>query len=94
MSIVLPDGGVNPPNPSADYTRVLGCQFVAMRYQYVDNFLLSDINFFDTNGYAFVQKQENMRYIPVTIDPPIPQNPDLSYEEKTTDAPLGVTITY
>jgi hypothetical protein len=94
MSIVLPDGGVNPPNPSADYTRMLGCQVVAMRYQYVDNFLLSDINFFDTNGYAFVRKQENMRYIPVTIDPPIPQNPELSYEEKTADAPLGVTITY
>lgn len=56
MTIVLPDGGVNPPNPSADYARELGCQFVAMRYQYVDNFLLSDTNFFDDNGYAFVQK--------------------------------------
>jgi hypothetical protein len=58
MSIVLPDGGVNPPNPSGDYARELGCQFVAMRYQYVDNFLLSDINFFDEAGYAFVRKPE------------------------------------
>lgn len=93
MSMVLPDAGVNPPNPSPDYARELGCQFVAMRYQYVDNFLLSDINFFDDNGYAFVKKLENMRYEPVTIDPPIPQNPDLSYAPRTSDAPLGVTIT-
>ena len=94
MTIVLPDGGVNPPNPSADYSRELGCQFVAMRYQYLDNFLLSDINFFDTNGYAFVLKPEQMRFVPVTIQPPNPQNPDLSYESKTAEAPLGVTITY
>ena len=94
MSIVLPDSGVNPPNPSADYARELGCQFVAMRYQYIDNFLLSDTNYFDTNGYAFVRKPEKMRFIPVTIDPPVPQNPELSYESKTAEAPLGVTITY
>jgi hypothetical protein len=94
MTIVLPDGGVNPPNPSADYARELGCQFVAMRYQYVDNFLLSDTNFFDDNGYAFVQKLGGMRYEPVTIPPPIPQNPDLSYEQKTSEAPLGLTIAY
>lgn len=93
MSIVLPDAGVNPPNPSADYARELGCQFVAMRYQYVDNFLLSDINFFDNNGYAFVRKLGNMRYAPVTIDPPIPQNPELSYAPRREDAPLGVTFT-
>lgn len=93
MSIVLPDGGVNPPNPSPDYARELGCQFVAMRYQYVDNFLLSDINFFDNNGYAFVRKLENMRYKPVTIPPPVDQDPSLSYAPRILDAPLGVTIT-
>jgi hypothetical protein len=93
MSIVLPDGGVNPPNPSADYARELGCQFVAMRYQYVDNFLLSDINFFDNNGYAFVRKLENVRYKPVTIPPPVDQDPSLSYEPRILDAPLGVTYT-
>jgi hypothetical protein len=94
MTIVLPDGGVNPPNPSADYSRELGCQFVAMRYQYLDNFLLGDINYFDTNGYAFVRKPEKMRFLPVTIPPPIAQNPELSYETKTAEAPLGLTITY
>jgi hypothetical protein len=92
MSIVLPDGGVNPPNPSGDYARELGCQFVAMRYQYVDNFLLSDINFFDEAGYAFCRKPENVRFVPIVIPPPIKQDPALSYAPRDVTAPLGVTI--
>jgi hypothetical protein len=92
MSIVLPDGGVNPPNPSGDYVRELGCQFVAMRYQYVDNFLLGDINFFDEHGYAFCRKLENVRFVPIVIPPPIKQDPALSYAPRQVTAPLGVTI--
>ena len=35
--------------------------------------------FFDENGYAFVLKPEKLRYIPITIPLPPPQNPELSY---------------
>jgi len=75
MTIVLPDAGMNPENPSANFARAMGCQMVAMRYQYVDNYLISDINFFNDCGYAFCKKQDKDRYVPVTIPPPIPSNP-------------------
>jgi hypothetical protein len=92
MTFVLPDNGVNPPNPSADYARELGCQFVAMRYQYVDNFLLGDIHFFDTNGYAFVQKPKEKQYVPVQSPIPKPQIEANSYEGRTRNVSLGVTL--
>jgi len=79
MTIVLPDKGANPPNPSGILCRAYGCQMVAMRYQYVDNFLVENAGFFDRSGYAFSLKPENLRYIEVTIPEPTPQNPNYSY---------------
>ena len=75
MTMVLPDVGVNPENPSANFARAMGCQMVAMRYQYVDNYLISDINFFNDCGYAFCKKQDKDKYVPVIIAPPIPSDP-------------------
>ena len=75
MTMVLPDVGVNPENPSANFARAMGCQMVAMRYQYVDNYLISDINFFNDCGYAFCKKQDKDKYVPVVIPPPIPSDP-------------------
>jgi hypothetical protein len=79
MTIVIPDKGANPPNPSSILCRAYGCQMVAMRYQYVDNFLFENTGFFDRSGYAFSLKPENLRYIQVTIPEPTPQNPAYSY---------------
>jgi hypothetical protein len=80
MTIVIPDKGVsNPSNPSGFLCRGYGCQMVAMRYQFVDNFLIENTLFFDKCGYAFCLKPNDLRYHPVTISPPIPQNPDYSY---------------
>ena len=79
MTIVIPDKGANPPNPSSILCRAYGCQMVAMRYQYVDNFLFENTGFFDRSGYAFSLKPENLRYIVVTIPEPTPQNPAYSY---------------
>ena len=84
MTIVFPDSGVNPPNPSGYLCRESGCQLVAMRYQYVDNFLEENALFFDRCGYAFCLKPERLRYIPVTIPTPTPQNPSYSYATRTT----------
>ena len=83
MTIVLPDNGVNPSNPSGMLCRAYGCQMVAMRYQLVDNFLMENAAFFDTAGYAFCLKPENLRYQEVTIPDPTPQNPNYSYGTRT-----------
>lgn len=79
MTIVLPDSGASPDNPSGMVCRGSGCQMVAMRYQLVDNYLMENALFFDRVGYAFALKPPELRYVPVTIPSPTPQNPDYSY---------------
>ena len=79
MTIVFPDSGVSPANPSGTLCRAYGCQMVAMRYQLVDNLLMENALFFDRAGYAFSLKPENLRYVPVTIPTPTKQNPAYSY---------------
>ena len=87
MTIVFPDKGTNPSNPSGYLCRSYGCQMVAMRYQTVDNFLMENALFFDTAGYAFSLKPIDLRYQPVTIPTPTPQDPAYSYATRnaTTD---------
>lgn len=79
MTIVFPDKGANPNNPSGLFCRDAGCQMIAMRYQYIDNFFEENKTFFDNCGHAFCLKPENLRYKPVVIPTPTPQNPALSY---------------
>jgi hypothetical protein len=87
MTIVFPDSGTNPVNPNGILSRDAGCQMVAMRYQYVDNFLIQNTTFFDNCSYAFCLKPEDLRYKPVTIEEPTQQDPALSYATRnvTTD---------
>jgi hypothetical protein len=82
MTIVFPDKGTSPSNPSGYLCRGYGCQMVAMRYQFVDNFLMENTSFFDDYGYAFCLKPENLRYKAVTIPTPTKQNPDYSYSTR------------
>jgi len=82
MSIVVPEKTSNPSNSSGILCRDAGCQMVAFRYQYQDNFLHENINFFNNAGYAFVLKPPELRYQPVTIPPPQQQDPELSYETR------------
>jgi len=79
MTIGMPDKGSNPENPSSVVMREMGCQMLAMRYQTIDVNVEENDIFFDENGYAFVLKPASLRYIPVTIPAPPPQNPQLSY---------------
>jgi Phosphatidylinositol-specific phospholipase C, X domain len=83
MTICIPDVGIDPPNISGMLVRTTGTQMPAMRYQKIDAFLEENTSFFDTAGYAFVLKPDNLRYHPVTVDPPTPQNPQLSYASRT-----------
>jgi len=86
MTIVFPDNGTNPANPSALLCRTYGCQMVAMRYQYVDNFLEENAMFFDRTGSAFALKPQPLRYVPITIPDPTPQNPNYSYATRTVSS--------
>lgn len=87
MTIVFPDKTTNPDNPSGMLCRNYGCQMVACRYQFVDNYLMENALFFDRHGSAFVLKPEALRYHPILIPEPIPQNPKLSYETRTIETP-------
>jgi hypothetical protein len=82
MTICMPDKGTSPPNPSGVVARETGSQMTAMRYQNYDVNLQEDEKFFNDNGYAFVLKPERLRYIPVTIPKPTPQDPAVSYETR------------
>jgi hypothetical protein len=83
MTIVFPDKTTNPDNPAGMLCRNYGCQMVACRYQFVDNYLMENAAFFDRHGSAFVLKPEPLRYKPLNIPDPIPQDPELSYETRT-----------
>jgi len=83
MTFAMPDSGTSSPdNPSSIVIRQTGCQFIAMRYTNFDTNLEENELFFDEKGYAFVLKPENLRFIPVVIDDPKPQNPELSYANR------------
>ena len=79
MTIVFPDKGADPPNPSGPLCRTYGCQMIAMQYQKVENMLIENRTFFEGCGYAFCLKPANLRNQPVTIPVPTPQNPAYSY---------------
>ena len=83
MTIAMPDKGQYPVNPSSVVCRETGCQMIAMCYQTNDVNLQENNIFFDNSGYAFVLKPENLRYVPVTIPAPTPQNPAVSYQTRT-----------
>lgn len=86
MTISMPDKGSNPENPSSVVMRETGCQLLGMRYPYIDVNVEENDVFFDENGHAFVLKPEPLRYIPVTIPLPPPQNPELSYATRTVQS--------
>jgi len=83
MTIGMPDKGSDPENPSSAIMRESGCQLLAMRYQKIDSNIEENDAFFERHGYAFVLKPENLRYKPVTIPLPPPQDPNLSFATKT-----------
>lgn len=80
MTLVTPDrGAIQPPNPSGTLARTYGCQLVAMQFQTPDAYLEEQNAYFDVATYAFVLKPIKLRFVPVVIDDPEPQNPNYSY---------------
>ena len=86
MTIVLPDEGANPGNPSGNLMRETGCQLQAMRYSHLDTQVEESDVFYDEAGFAFVLKPEPLRYVPVLVDAPVPQKPELSYETRAVES--------
>lgn len=82
MSVVLPDVQTNNLNPNFNIAKTYGCQFIAMSFQNYDINLQYYNEFFDSNRSAFVLKPKKLRFIPVTIPVPSPQDPKLSYESR------------
>jgi hypothetical protein len=83
MTIVFPDKETDPPNPSGMLCRNYGCQMTAVRYSYVDDYLMENIHFFSRRGSAFALKPKILRSEPVIIPDPVPQNPNYSYSTRT-----------
>lgn len=90
MTIVLPDDKNNPDNPGSVFSRSLGCQMVAMRYQTPDPQLKEDSDFFSNNGFAFVLKPPELRYIPVYIKKAPPPDKKLSYAPRDLKSKQGL----
>ncbi len=82
MTIVLPDDKNNPDNPGAMFSRSVGCQMVAMRYQTPDPQLKENADYFSNQGHAFVLKPPELRYIQEYIKKPPPPDKKLSYESR------------
>lgn len=83
MSITMPDLSGSDKNSPASLHLKYGCQFVGMNYQNYD----SNLEFYETmfaeGKSAFVLRPENLRYVPVTIQKPPPQNENLSYATRS-----------
>ena len=70
MSIVLPDVSPKTDNFSYIYAKEAGIQIMAMNFQNFDSNLKFYSLFFDSAGYAFVLKPEDMRSTSVTVTTP------------------------
>ena len=82
MSIVFPNTGIDDSNPNFNIARQYGCQFIGMSFQNYDVNLQHYNEFFDSNRSAFVLKPEHLRFVPLTISKPPPQNPKYSYKTR------------
>lgn len=93
MTICLPDLSINPSNPSPLLPMSYGCQFVAMSFQTYDSNMEYYDKLFDKNNSAFILKEAELRYIPVTIPIPPKANPANSYKDRTVSTVAGIKLT-
>lgn len=87
MTISMPNLTPSDENIPSSVHMKYGCQFIAMNYQNYDENLEFIETFFEDAGHAFVLKPEHLRFIPITIDKPEPQDPKLSYAPREYQKP-------
>jgi hypothetical protein len=87
MSIVMPDLTNESTNMPASLHNKYGCQFVCMNYQTLDENLKYYLDLFNEHGHAFILKPKALRYFPVTVAAPTPQDPKMSYAPRVIEKP-------
>ena len=92
LALTMPDWSEINTNPPAALHQSLGCQMICMNYQNMDKNMRYYLEFFNENGYAFVLKPADLRYIPVVLKCPPPQDPSVSYAAKSYKSDQGVEI--
>lgn len=60
---------------------------IFMDYSNPDNNLGFMLSKFNKAGTAFILRPKNQRYLPIIVNPPPPQNPELSYKPATISKP-------
>jgi len=91
MTLTMPDLSSLNNNVPAGLHMSYGCQMVSMNYQNLDSSMKYYFKKFNDAGTAFLLKPANLRYIPVVVKDPPPQNPQLSYAPRSIDLPMYKT---
>lgn len=86
MTLSMPDLSNSTTNVKAAIHLNYGCQFVCMCYQNMDQNMEYINKFFTDSKRALALKPEKLRWVPVTIDPPKKQDPNLSYATRDIEA--------
>ena len=84
MTISMPDMSAYDTNVDASLHMKYGVQCVGMCFQNFDSNMEYYNLFFDKTVHSFVLKPAELRYIPVTVPNPTPQNPANSFTTRTT----------
>jgi hypothetical protein len=93
MTFTMPDMSSDITNMKSTLHMKYGCQMIGMSYQKYDENLEFYETFFATKGHAFVLKPKPLRYVPVTVPEPKPQDKRVSYANRKVDADFyGFTI--
>ena len=92
MTFEIPNNTYNPNCPDSSGARKLGIQCVGMRYNSTNTTnLINNEDFFDFEGYAFVLKPLELRYVPTTYTSTTPLGPEASFNPRTITLPLGLS---
>jgi hypothetical protein len=83
MTIALPNLSASNDNFSSALAMSYGCQFIGMSFQNFDDNMKYYTQLFDEAGSAFILRPERLRYIPVFIPKPVPQDTAVSTGTRT-----------
>ena len=92
MTIVLPDLSTSNANYISTVPQALGCQFMAMNFQNVDQNLITYNELFEKKQSAFVPKPSQLIYVPTTVPIPAPLSQTLSFATRTVAGPGDIVV--
>ena len=84
MTISMPDLSAYDTNVDTSLHMKYGIQCIGMCFQNFDSNMEYYSLFFDKAGHSFALKPAELRYVPLTIPKPTPQDPALSYAPRET----------